>query len=241
MHATVGQQSDGEGKALFFAELPDAAADQKLIRPMAVRSAYGAARKPNWPAILTIAAAHIALFAGLVRFDVIDIRKKEPPLTVIDISEIAPPPPVEERPAPKPTPAEIVPQIVTPPPVVATKAVTPPPLSIAPPPPKPAPVPAPPSGPVTVGNLDEKMIEGKPPRYPVESRRKKEQGTVLLRLLIGADGHVEQVSIAQSSGFERLDQAALQAARNWRWQPMIRDGNPVEVRGTMSIPFVLQG
>ncbi|TAK08863.1 MAG: energy transducer TonB, partial [Rhizorhabdus sp.] len=87
----------------------------------------------------------------------------------------------------------------------------------------------------------ERMIEGRPPRYPLESRRRKEQGTVLLRLLIGTDGRVAQISIAQSSGFERLDQAALQAARSWRWQPMIRDGQPVEVRGVMPIPFVLQG
>ncbi|WP_226949160.1 energy transducer TonB [Rhizorhabdus wittichii] len=94
---------------------------------------------------------------------------------------------------------------------------------------------------MTVGNLDERLLEGRPPRYPVESRRKHEQGTVVVRLLIGTDGRVADISIAQSSGFARLDQAALQAIRGWRWQPIIRDGQPVEVRGLYTMPFTLNG
>jgi periplasmic protein TonB len=49
------------------------------------------------------------------------------------------------------------------------------------------------------------------------------------------------VSVARSSGFDRLDKAALDAVRRWRWSPTLRDGAPVSVRGTVDIPFVLQG
>lgn len=83
------------------------------------------------------------------------------------------------------------------------------------------------------------MISGGPPRYPVESRRRKEQGTVELNLVLGLDGKVETISVAHSSGFARLDQAALDAVRRWRWAPTLRDGSPVKVRGTVEIPFVL--
>jgi len=240
MHATLDRTGETGSDALFFADLPDPASEQKLIRQADERSAYGANRKPNWPAILTIAALHAVAFVALIKFDVIYIQKKPPPLKVFDVVEIAPPP-IVEPPKPQPKPQEIVPLVVTPPPLVQTIA-PPPQITVAPPPAKPV-ITAPPSppAPMSVDNLDDKLIGGSPPRYPMESRRKKEQGTVLLRLLIGTDGRVEDAAIAQSSGFERLDQAALQAARSWRWQPMTRDGQPVEVRGVMPIPFVLRG
>lgn len=241
MHGTLGRDRGADGDALFFVDLP-AAAVEPLVEAMPPRSAYGASRQPNWPAILTIAALHAGLFYGLIKLDVIDIVPKKEPLVVELIAE-APAPPVEKV-QPEPVVVQKVePVVVTPPPIVQTLAPPPPPITVTTtaPPPNPVAVAAPPAGPVMVGNLDERMIDGKPPRYPVESRKKKEQGTVQLRLLIGTDGRVAQVSVAQSSGFERLDQAALQAARGWRWQPMIRDGQPVEVRGIMAVPFVLQG
>jgi protein TonB len=45
--------------------------------------------------------------------------------------------------------------------------------------------------------------------------------------------------IARSSGFERLDNAALRAVRAWRWRPMMRAGQAVAVTGDMPIPFTL--
>lgn len=85
------------------------------------------------------------------------------------------------------------------------------------------------------------MIAGRPPRYPLESRRKREQGTVLLMLTLALDGSVESVAISRSSGFARLDDAALDAVRRWRWNPVIQDGEPVRVRGVVEIPFLLKG
>lgn len=242
MHATLGREAEVEDSALFFTALPDSR-DAQLVEPIVERSVYGA-RGPSWSTILMIVAAHLAALYAMVAFDVIEIKPKTKVLVVDLIAE--PPTPPAEQPKPEPVVVEkIKPMVEAPPPLVQTLAPPPPPIAVtsAPPPPsKPVTVSAPPpSGPVTIGNLDERLLEGRPPRYPMESRRKKEQGTVVLRLLIGTDGRVAQISVAESSGFERLDQAALQAVRGWRWRPLTRDGQPVEVRGLYSMPFALQG
>lgn len=239
MHAKVDRRAEAGREALFFAELPDSAGD-RLVAPTAEqRSSYGAARKPNWPAILLIAALHVIVFVALIKMDVIVIKKKPAPLVVDLIAEAAPPP-ADVPPEPEVVPEEIVPLVVTPPQIVQTITPPVPQVVVAPPPARPAPpVAATPSGPVTVGNLDERLLEGSPPRYPMESRRKREEGTVVLRLLIDSEGRVADISVAESSGFTRLDQAALQAIRKWRWQPTIRNGQPVEVRGLYSMPFKL--
>lgn len=240
MHATLQRGSEAESDALYFADLPDAR-DRATVQPPLERSAYGADRNPNWSTIIAIVALHVITLYGLVKADVIHIAEKRKPLVVELIAE--PPAPPADQPKPEPVVVEKVqPIVLAPPPIIQTVA-PPPPITVATtPPPKQVAVAAPPpAGPVTVGNLDERLLEGNPPRYPMESRRKREQGTVVLRLLIGTDGRVSEISIAQSSGFERLDKAALQAIRGWRWQPIIRDGQPVEVRGLYSMPFTLNG
>ncbi|KQX22711.1 MULTISPECIES: energy transducer TonB [unclassified Sphingomonas] len=241
MHATLERGSEAESDALYFADLPDAR-ESATVPPPIERSVYGANRNPNWPTIIAIVALHVVTLYGLVTFDVIHIAEKKKPLVVELIAE--PPAPPAEKPKPEPVVIEKVqPIVLAPPPIVQTLA-PPPPITVttAPPPPKQTAVAAPPpAGPVTVGNLDERLLEGNPPRYPMESRRKHEQGTVVVRLLISTDGRVSEISIAQSSGFERLDKAALQAIRGWRWQPIVRDGQPVEVRGLYSMPFTLNG
>ena len=106
-------------------------------------------------------------------------------------------------------------------------------------PPAPAAPPAPPSL-VQGGDLGAQMVAGKPPRYPIESRRKKEQGTVVLSLIVGLDGAVESINVAQSSGSARLDNAARDAVKGWRWKPILRSGQPVRVKGVVEIPFILR-
>nr|WP_246427285.1 energy transducer TonB [Sphingopyxis panaciterrulae] len=85
------------------------------------------------------------------------------------------------------------------------------------------------------------MLSGAPPRYPRESRRHREEGTVVLALTLDVDGSVASISVAQSSGFQRLDEAALRAVRKWRWAPTMRSGQAVKVKGLVEIPFVLRG
>lgn len=217
------------------------------LEPPHLPARYGESGRPSWLTIAAIAAGHILLFVLLVTFDVVTVhRRPQPPLVVELLQDKPPPPPAATKPEPVvPVPAAIV----VPKPIVPFVAPTPPAVTVAetPPPPKavvvtpPAPTqPAAPTGPVDAGDLSSKMIAGDPPRYPIESRRKREQGTVWLSVLVGTDGRVSDISVARSSGFGRLDDAALAAVRRWRWSPTMRGGVPVMVRGTVDIPFVLQ-
>jgi protein TonB len=67
-------------------------------------------------------------------------------------------------------------------------------------------------------------LHNPPPEYPPMSVRRGEQGQVLLKVLIGADGLPQKVELLSSSGFERLDKAALEAAMRWRYVPGKRGG-----------------
>lgn len=59
------------------------------------------------------------------------------------------------------------------------------------------------------------------PPYPDLSKRLSEQGETVLQITIAADGTPQEVSLARSSGFERLDSAATDFVKaNWRWQPL---------------------
>lgn len=210
---------------------------------------YGARARPNVLAILAILFVHILLIAALIQMRGHVLRAQEAKLTVVNLSP-PPPPPAAESPPPPPS----APQVVAPPPIVRTPAPVPtvqttpepapvsvpaPTMAVTPGPVAPTAAPAPPSI-VQGGDLSAQMVAGKPPRYPIESRRKREQGTVLLTLTLGLDGAVETVAVSQSSGFARLDAAARDAVKGWRWKPMIRDGQPVRVRGVVEIPFILR-
>jgi len=208
---------------------------------------FGQRRGPNLPAILLIVAVHAALIFAMMQVRQHVIAVREARLTVVNLTPPAPPPPSEETPPPPPSKPEIAapaPLVQMPVPPVQLVATTPIPVPVpSPVPVKAAPAPpAPPAPPSTVqgGDLATQMVSGKPPRYPIESRRKREQGTVVLSLTLGIDGAVESVAVAQSSGFKRLDDAARDAVRGWRWRPTVRDGQPVRVRGVVEIPFVLR-
>jgi periplasmic protein TonB len=66
--------------------------------------------------------------------------------------------------------------------------------------------------------------------YPPQSRRSGEEGEVILNVLVLETGKVGEVKIEKSSGFERLDEAAVNyVQRNWRYLPGTRDGKPVSM------------
>jgi protein TonB len=78
------------------------------------------------------------------------------------------------------------------------------------------------------------------PSYPMLARRRGEQGIVRLRVHVRADGSVAEVTVAQSSGFSQLDDAALKTVRDsWRFIPARLDGVPVESWVEVPIHFVL--
>jgi len=57
------------------------------------------------------------------------------------------------------------------------------------------------------------------PVYPSAARRMGMEGTVMLKVFVSRDGSAIKIEVAQSSGYEILDSAALQAVRNWRFIP----------------------
>lgn len=241
MYAYEGGSMAGRGEAIRFAEWP--VSPQAPTPPrLDERSAYGLRSGPNWIVIAAIVALHVVGLICLIKFDVIKLDRPKPRLLVVDLMA-EPPAPAVVAPAPLPkVVTRVEPTIVTPPPIVSV-STPPPPTVIA------APVQAPKAVMVTAPvvsapapkavDLDENLISGKPPKYPIESLRKKEQGVVLLHLTVGSDGRVADISIARSSGFDRLDNAALRAVRDWRWRPMMRGGQPIPVSGDMPIPFTL--
>ena len=98
-----------------------------------------------------------------------------------------------------------------------------------------------PAPPVTVlpsSNAD--YLNNPAPAYPALSRRLGEQGRVVIRVLIDKDGKPQQGNIEQSSGYARLDQAALRAAMDWRYVPGRRDGKAQDMWFSVPIQFTLE-
>ena len=78
------------------------------------------------------------------------------------------------------------------------------------------------------------------PVYPRYCRIHGEEGTVLLDVEIGADGKVERVSVVESSGYRRLDAAAVDALRNARYRPAMRSGQPIPSTKRVAVAFRLR-
>ena len=75
------------------------------------------------------------------------------------------------------------------------------------------------------------------PAYPSFSKRLGEQGKVILRVFVAADGKPEKVELKSSSGFERLDKAAITAVWQWRFVPGKRAG-VAEAAWAPDVPIV---
>ena len=78
------------------------------------------------------------------------------------------------------------------------------------------------------------------PNYPEASRRRGEQGIVRLELRVDATGRVADVRLLETSGFNALDTAALNAVRDWRFRPAERAGVPVAGSITTAVHFRLE-
>lgn len=77
------------------------------------------------------------------------------------------------------------------------------------------------------------------PSYPPVSRQLGEQGKVILRVLVGADGSPRHVELERSSGYPRLDRAARDAVERWKFVPARRGDTPVEATVLVPIAFSL--
>lgn len=78
------------------------------------------------------------------------------------------------------------------------------------------------------------------PKYPKISLRRKEAGTVLLALTVTAEGRAKDVRVLKTSGYPRLDKAALDAVKDWRFIPAKRLGRPVDADYQLPIHFKLR-
>lgn len=77
------------------------------------------------------------------------------------------------------------------------------------------------------------------PTYPSASRRAGEEGTVRLKVLVDEKGRPRDVTVASSSGFARLDQAAMEAVRKWRFVAATDGSNPISAWTQVAITFRL--
>ncbi len=77
------------------------------------------------------------------------------------------------------------------------------------------------------------------PEYPALARRKGEQGRVLLKVLVSETGMAEKVQVDTSSGFGKLDQAAVEAVKKWSFIPARRSNQPVSAYVLVPIKFSL--
>ena len=173
---------------------------------------------------------------------------------------VEPPRPKDEPPPPppalaqKPQPVAPAPRLAaiadpTPTPNAPVGVIDPPPAPlppiaapIAPAPPAPVAIPpAPPAAPaIQLPSSDADYLQNPKPPYPPMSKRLNEQGTVIMRVLIGTDGLPQQAEIRKSSGFSRLDESAATTVMKWRYVPGKRAGVPEAMWFNVPINFVLE-
>jgi len=147
-----------------------------------------------------------------------------------------PPPPKIETPPPFVPPPDVAIEIPqdAPPPTAITTATTARP--VAQPPVQAAPAP---SIPKSAPKSDPRRPLTQP-EYPPSSRRAGEAGTVVLEILVLANGRVGDARVKTSSGFPKLDEAALrEVKRSWRLTPGSENGKPVDMWGQFAVTFKL--
>jgi protein TonB len=212
-------------------------------------------------ALLPVLFAHLLIFAALISAKPIkpSIEAAIKPMLVSLVNNPAPEPeivpllptppqpePVIKKQKPKPVVKELTPE---PQPVMAEQPaipesapVTPQPQQVAEKTPE-APMPA--ELPVAEPKIEPPRfgaayLENPPPAYPAQSRRLGEEGRVLLRVLVSEKGNAETVEIEAGSSFERLDRAALETVKKWRFIPAKRNNQPISAYVIVPIKFSLE-
>ena len=199
----------------------------------------------NRRGLVLVVALHSIVFWGLLQMKLIALPA---PLAVLSVSLLAPPEviqpqpeivpprpkPVQRRPTPLPQPVQLAAPVEAPAPAAAT--VPPAPTVVAAPPPV-APTPAPVA---TQPRFDADYLDNPKPAYPAISRRLAEQGRVVLRVHVEADGRAAEVQLHSSSGSPRLDQSALDTVRRWKFVPARLGREPTAAWVLVPIAFTLK-
>ena len=165
---------------------------------------------------------------------------------VIRVVIIEPPPPPPPPPPPEPPKPQEIKQLAPPqpspippppeqPPVVFVDSTL---MDTQAPPPSP---PSPPSPqPDIVASVDISSKNMNPPKYPPAAYREGISGEVILIVDVDANGNVTNVAIERSSRNRDLDRAAMDAARKWRFNPSIRNGQRAAGRVRVPVAFTLK-
>lgn len=202
--------------------------------------------------VVVVAGLHVAVAYGLMQVQ--EVREAVAEVAPIFVNMVAPPAPPIVR---DPTPAAPPPKAPTPPvakPLVTAEAkpADPVPSFTAPPPeppppvvspPAPAPVPATPgpAAPVkTIPPSAVQYLEAPNLVYPRASRRAGEAGRVVLRVYVDEAGLPRQLHVSQSSGFTRLDEAAMAAVQKARFKPYSDNGQPTAGWALVPLTFDLE-
>jgi protein TonB len=194
--------------------------------------------------LVVVMVFHIALIALLLMQH---SRARPPvlmsPLQVHVVSDLQSR--AETRPVPTPTLERPHIDVVAPEVTIVTPApeaaIAPPTVSATPPAAAPAvKAPTAPPEPVTPPRFDASYLKNPPPVYPAASRRLREQGTVVLRVLVSQQGTAADVLVENSSGSAQLDAAAMNAVRHWRFVPARRGSESIDAWVLVPVGFELQ-
>lgn len=219
--------------------------------PSPVASAPAISARTGVAGAVIFHAAAFALLAAVVPAE--QVAEFVRPLAVRVIEEAAPAP---EAPPSRPRPPVVQQRPlrpVAPPPVVAIPVPAPVPQAFA------APVQAAPAAPaaapaaaspaptfatapasVSPPRFDAGYLNNPKPPYPATSRRRGEEGKVVLRVHVSPEGRSATIEVKASSGHERLDAAARAAVAHWRFMPALRGEEPVAAWVLVPILFSLE-
>lgn len=187
--------------------------------------------------VIATTVLHAALIGSLLHFDSGKATAAAAPVmvTLVDYAgEQRVPDRQKLKPKPKPK--------IEPEKVAALKPVErPEPAPAEPVAPQPAQEAPAPAASITLPRFNADYLNNPPPVYPPAARRMGEAGRVVLRVFVRADGTPAEIAINKSSGSVRLDQAALEAVRRWRFVPARQGDAPVEAPVLVPISFTLEG
>jgi protein TonB len=201
--------------------------------------------------ISAVIVAHALLISALATAErSIPVLKQPKPITVTLVDSKPPSPePIKLRPVESapllPAPPQLVLPITVDTPPVAVAAATP--VNVAAPTPVavatptlPS-IPSPAAVPADMPPTADASAEGNAkPVYPKASRALGEQGRVLLDVYVRADGSVGEIRLHQTSGFDRLDDAALKAVHQWHYRPARQAGKEIAMWYVQPISFDLR-
>ncbi len=201
------------------------------------------AEAPRRRLALGVLALHLLFLWALLQHELVSqVVQKAKPIVVSLIADSEPPKPQVAVVAQPQLPQMPIPALIVPVPEVqiTAPAVTPQ-VTVAPPPPAPAQpqvtaptavaAPAQPPAPPAIKTIPAGAVRYlNEPRLlvPTLSRRLGEQGIVYLRVIVDVNGRPREISLKKSSGFDRLDQQALQDMRSARFVPQTENGQPIE-------------